>query len=437
MSPVTKHAPSLPALPVAPEESWRRFDPSTFFLPAEEVLRMDGSPWSAAGASDLLPWKVYLRESAPAELQSMLRSQVLPLAGFAPETLTSQPELGEALDALDVAAVAQLRAGRADVLQAAGAQLTLTAASVRAPCAALTQDSAIAGALAERLESLSPSELVFTLSAAPAMGSEAPLVVLSLHLDPDLNQSLARVRIEVSAGSRLRLLVLEGSSHFSHHRLQLNLAVGARVDLLHLYRGEQEEGRVLSERAVTLAEGARLCAAEVISPHGQTRVNSIATIAGAKAEAKLGVAAVLAQGFFDHEPVQRHVAPGGASSLKHKMLLSGRARGNFQGLVTVTPEAPQSVASQVNKNLLLGKRARVDASPRLEVLPADVSCKHGSATGEIDPKQVYYLETRGFAEGDARQMIVGGFVADALSALEEAPALKALAEAALSGALRL
>lgn len=93
------------------------------------------------------------------------------------------------------------------------------------------------------------------------------------------------------------------------------------------------------------------------------------------------------------------------------------------------------MASQVNKNLVLSKRARIDAMPRLRILPDEVSCKHGSATGEIDARQVYYLQTRGFTEQEAKAQIVGGFILDGLAQLPQNSPLQNLAGVVLEQGL--
>jgi len=43
-----------------------------------------------------------------------------------------------------------------------------------------------------------------------------------------------------------------------------------------------------------------------------------------------------------------------------------------------------------------------------------VRCSHGSASGPIDPDQVFYLQSRGLPEREARRMIIKGFVEELL-----------------------
>jgi Fe-S cluster assembly protein SufD len=154
------------------------------------------------------------------------------------------------------------------------------------------------------------------------------------------------------------------------------------------------------------------------------------------AEVNCGTAIVAAgQAVVDYEPLQDHVSPRAQTHLRAKMIAGQRAKAVFQGLINVERDAPGTVASQVNKNLVLSKRARIDAMPRLRILPDEVSCKHGSATGEIDARQVYYLQTRGFTEQEAKAQIVGGFILDGLAQLPQNSPLQNLAGVVLEQGL--
>jgi Fe-S cluster assembly protein SufD len=73
--------------------------------------------------------------------------------------------------------------------------------------------------------------------------------------------------------------------------------------------------------------------------------------------------------------------------------------------------------------------------PRLRILPDEVSCKHGSATGELDSKQIHYLMTRGFSEHEAKELVVRGFVLEGLLQLPEGSSLSAWASVMLNQGL--
>jgi Fe-S cluster assembly protein SufD len=69
-------------------------------------------------------------------------------------------------------------------------------------------------------------------------------------------------------------------------------------------------------------------------------------------------------------------------------------------------------AQQSNRNLLLSPDAGVDAKPQLEIFADDVTCSHGCTVGQLDPEQLFYLQSRGLDRAHARHLLTEAFVAD-------------------------
>ena len=67
----------------------------------------------------------------------------------------------------------------------------------------------------------------------------------------------------------------------------------------------------------------------------------------------------------------------------------------------------------MNRNLLLSDGARADSVPNLEIETGDIAgAGHASATGRFDDLQLFYLQSRGIPEDEARRLVVRGFFAD-------------------------
>ena len=60
----------------------------------------------------------------------------------------------------------------------------------------------------------------------------------------------------------------------------------------------------------------------------------------------------------------------------------------------------------------LSERAVADSKPELIINTDDVMCSHGSATGDLDANQVFYLRSRSIDEAEARAMLVEAFVSE-------------------------
>jgi Fe-S cluster assembly protein SufD len=70
----------------------------------------------------------------------------------------------------------------------------------------------------------------------------------------------------------------------------------------------------------------------------------------------------------------------------------------------------------MNRNLLLSDGARADSVPNLEIETGNiVGAGHASATGRFDDLQLFYLQSRGIPEDEARRLVVRGFFADVVS----------------------
>ncbi|MGH6953086.1 MAG: SufD family Fe-S cluster assembly protein, partial [Alphaproteobacteria bacterium] len=98
-----------------------------------------------------------------------------------------------------------------------------------------------------------------------------------------------------------------------------------------------------------------------------------------------------------------------------------RSRGVFNGTVVVHPDAQKSEAHQSNHNLLLSGEAEIDTKPELEILADDVKCGHGANAGALDEDALFYLRARGLGSEAARSLLIEGFVAETIEAIEAAP----------------
>lgn len=405
----------------APEENWRRTDPDIFFLPQEELLNFAGNPVVHTAGKSLVPWKVsFLDQTRVASFFPMLSKYILD-SGV--ESLKSE------MHRLIFVSVAS---GSAHVFVSESLRSSVEFQSSPWEARSTDPQSKMGLKLSQQLKLCSPHEFVITLNGK---GNEVPLIVICNEVDPNFAQSFSKIKLILEKNSKAHLAWFEGGAAFSMHHHEIVLQDHAELMQVLGYQNERANS-VLFERCVTLKENAKWIEAQIFScSQGNMRMTSNVTLDGIRSMSETGSIVVSTGGKFDYVPIQHHKKPQTKSHLKLKMLLSKRGRSIFEGLVLVDQEAQKSQAVQDNKNLLLSSNARVDATPRLEILPNDVSCKHGSATGELDEKQLYYLTSRGFSVEQARHLLVHSFSLEALSKVEEQPVLFALAQNMLERAL--
>lgn len=123
---------------------------------------------------------------------------------------------------------------------------------------------------------------------------------------------------------------------------------------------------------------------------------------------------------------QCHLAPDTTSDLLLKTVCFDQSQWSYHGQILVTPAGRNSVASQLNHNLLISPNRLFAALPgaslaraagpqaysipALEVLTNEVRCTHGSAMGQVDQDSLVYLQARGLSLAQAEQLLIASFL---------------------------
>ena len=163
------------------------------------------------------------------------------------------------------------------------------------------------------------------------------------------------------------------------------------------------------------------------SARGKVRMET--RLAGRGSSAKVtGAYAGAGDQHLDYDTTQEHAADHTTSDLAFRGVLADRATSVWRGMIRVDKPAQQTDAFQENRNLLLSHQAHADAIPGLEIEADDVRCTHAAAVAQLDPEQLFYLRSRGMGEGDARRLVIEGFVGELLERSPKGPARERLAE---------
>lgn len=122
---------------------------------------------------------------------------------------------------------------------------------------------------------------------------------------------------------------------------------------------------------------------------------------------------------IDNHTLIDHRKPNCTSHQLYKGILNDASHAVFNGKIFVRPIAQKTNSYQLNKHLVLGKDARVDTKPQLEISADDVKCTHGATIGQLNEDEVFYLQTRCISKEDAVKMLSRGFVDDILDKLRD------------------
>jgi Fe-S cluster assembly protein SufD len=107
------------------------------------------------------------------------------------------------------------------------------------------------------------------------------------------------------------------------------------------------------------------------------------------------------------------------STQQAKNILRHHARGIFDALIKVEHSAPKTIAHQNNQAILLDDGAYMASKPQLEIYIDDLEASHGSTTGQLDEKALFYLRSRGIAEEEARKMLILAFANTLIDRIED------------------
>ena len=171
----------------------------------------------------------------------------------------------------------------------------------------------------------------------------------------------------------------------------------------------------LTNHFATIGRDARLKHVVVSLGGSIVRVNPSVRLAGPGSDTELlGLYFADAGQHLEQQVFVHHAAPNSRSRVTYKGALQGQgARTVWIGDVLIGRNAPGTDSYEQNRNLVLTEGTRADSIPNLEIETGDITgAGHASATGRFDDEQLFYLQSRGITEDEARRLVVRGFLSE-------------------------
>lgn len=253
---------------------------------------------------------------------------------------------------------------------------------------------------------------VLRVAAGVQITAPVQLCFVGAAAEGDVAWHLRHV-IELGEGAALSLIEHHASGGVHGHlgTSVADVVVGARARLQHVIVQAAAEGSTLMRRTsmqLRAAAHATLHALELGG--GLSRHELQVELAGDGARLETRGAFVLHD--RQHADTQMRVCHTGrhtASDSLWRGVVDDRARGVFRGAIYVAPGADGSDAALSNKNLLLSAGAEIDTKPELEIHADEVKAAHGATVGQLDPRALFYLRSRGIPQAQARAMLTAAF----------------------------
>lgn len=239
-------------------------------------------------------------------------------------------------------------------------------------------------------------------------------------------RNVVRVRSGATASFIERHIAADDSAHQTCAVTQLEVGEDAEVTWVLIQEGGEKADHLGQLRA-TLAKGSKLTLFIMNFGGHLVREEILVRAEGEGADFQLrGVNMLSGSSHTDVTMVLDHVGYGTTSEEVIRNVVTGKAKGVFQGQIRVDREAQKTDARMACNTLLLSDDGEFSAKPELEIFADDVACGHGATVTEIDATHLFYLMARGIPEKEARRLLVKAFLAEVVEDLEDEALVEAL-----------
>jgi Fe-S cluster assembly protein SufD len=273
--------------------------------------------------------------------------------------------------------------------------------------------------LASLNEALSPDAL--TILVARGAKVTEPITILHLADEVSSYSVYSRTAIALEAGAQASFVEIFDGSHPGvqrHAATIMTLAEGARAS--HVSVVGDDPGLHIETQICDLTQTAELRAFGLVFGGGLTRRQIFVRMTGDQAKASLGGLALIDGTRRADTTLQVvHAAPAGISREFYRAIVDDDAVGTFQGKIIVERAAQKTDGAMKSQAILLSARAQMNEKPELEIFADDVVCGHGATVASLDPEQLFYLQSRGIASGDAKGMLLEAFGGECIDRIED------------------
>jgi Fe-S cluster assembly protein SufD len=256
-----------------------------------------------------------------------------------------------------------------------------------------------------------------TVITVPADAVASRPTVVTLRGEDVHGSAYGHTLIQVEPfGTAVVVLDHVGSATYAD-TLEVVVRDGGRLTVVSLQEWTDDAVHVSSHR-LRVGRDALLRHVVVSLGGDLVRIRPTVNYDGPGAEAELlGLYFADAGQHLEHRLFVDHDRAHCRSRVTYKGALQGEgAHTVWIGDVFIRHDAVGTDTYEINRNLVLTDGARADSVPNLEIETGEVvGAGHASTTGRFDDEQLFYLQSRGITEDEARRLVVRGFFADLLA----------------------
>lgn len=361
--------------------------------------------WRFTDLSELVQFKLESATPSIATRLEQIAAFVLPEAeqtrlvfvdgSFAPE-LSSTLDAAEGLVVGNLASLQQVEDKlRPYLAQQPGAEEIFTALNTIA-----LADGAVV-IVPKNLQVEKPIHLLFVSTTGASTFTQPRCLVIA---EPSSAVTLIEDYVALGEGTyftnSVTEIFVEENAQVVHNRLQRDSATA-----FHIGKTVVSQGRYARYTCNAISLGAKL-ARHTLNVHPN----------GEQAEVTLnGLTFIGGEQLSDTHSAIALSKPHCTTRQLHKCIVDDRAHAVFNGKVFVPKAAQLTDAGQLNRNLLLSPKARVDTKPQLEIVADNVKCTHGATVSQLESDEIFYLQSRGIDAASAQKLLVYAFAYEVIN----------------------
>ncbi len=253
---------------------------------------------------------------------------------------------------------------------------------------------------------------------------EVPVYLLYLSTQEDA-PTMTHPRNLIVAEDESQVAVIEDYASVGGESVVLSNAVtelvaGESTTAQH-YLIEREHLKAFNVQTLRIQQGrsANISSHSLLLGGGLVRNNVHPVLAGEGGECLInGLFLGTGRQHLDNYMHVEHASPHCGSRQFYNGILDQQAHGVFHGRIVVHKDAQKTDAKQTNRNLLLSDDAQIDTKPQLEIYADDVKCTHGATIGQIEENALFYLQSRGISEAEARKLLLLAFARECVERMQ-------------------
>ena len=249
---------------------------------------------------------------------------------------------------------------------------------------------------------------------------------IALHhiMDSEAGQIMQNTRIAMDLGENSSCNIIESFHSTGIHPVFTNVVSEYRLHTnarLNYYRLQNDAGAYQVYHSTIRQLGKSEVNSFIFSFDGNViRNNSIFSIEAEHCESNFyGLYLPSGKSLIDNHTVADHRVAHCVSNELYKGIMSDNGKGVFNGKIFVRPDAQKTNAFQSNRNILLSDTAFVNTKPQLEIWADDVKCSHGCTTGQLDKEALFYLQSRGISNENAKTMLLSAFASEVINKIQD------------------